>query len=75
MEGDPTAAAEAIALHYASDDEPGILRHKAGRGFRYTNLRGKPVRDAATLSRIRAIQAPCQPKPAARVKESYVHVS
>lgn len=58
LEGDPAAAADAVALHYAADDEPGITRQRSGRGFRYTSARGKPVRDAATLARIRALAIP-----------------
>ena len=39
-------------------DDPGIRRKKAGRGFAYERPDGKPVRDDATLDRIRALAIP-----------------
>ncbi|MEO8701090.1 MAG: DNA topoisomerase IB [Kofleriaceae bacterium] len=57
VRGDPIAAAEAVALHHASDDAPGITRKRSGKGFRY--LDGTTaVRDAGTLARIRALAIP-----------------
>jgi DNA topoisomerase-1 len=44
-------------LHHSDDSRPGIRRIRAGSGFRYAGPRG-PVRDAATLERIRAIVIP-----------------
>ncbi len=58
VRGDAVAAAEAVALHYATDDGAGISRVRHGKGFRYVAAGGKPVRDAATLSRIRALAIP-----------------
>lgn len=58
VEGDPIAAASAVALQHATDVGPGISRIKRGRNFHYTNANGKPVRDAATLARIRALAIP-----------------
>ncbi len=55
---DPPAAAQAADLRYVSDARPGIRRHRAGRGFRYVGPEGAPVRDAATLERIRALAIP-----------------
>src|SRR5204862_6453869 len=40
-----------------SDEEPGIRRVRAGRGFSYRTSRG-PVRDRTTLDRIRALAIP-----------------
>jgi DNA topoisomerase-1 len=55
VEGDPVAAANVVSLNYVSDESPGIRR--IGRGkFRY--VAGKPVRDKATLARIRALAIP-----------------
>lgn len=51
------AAAQA-GLRYVSDADPGIARLRAGRGFRYRDARGRPVRDPATLDRIRALAVP-----------------
>lgn len=40
------------------DSAPGIRRQRSGSGFRYLDADGKPVRDAATLQRIRALAIP-----------------
>jgi DNA topoisomerase-1 len=56
--GDPVAAAEAVSLHHTGDDEPGLRRIRRGRSFRYRSASGTAVRDAATLSRIRALAIP-----------------
>lgn len=45
-------------LRHSHDGEPGILRQRAGRGFRYVDARGKAVRAAATLERIRRLAIP-----------------
>jgi DNA topoisomerase I len=58
VDGDPAAAAAAVALHHSGDGEPGLRRVKRGSGFRYLDARGAVVRDAATLSRIRALAIP-----------------
>jgi DNA topoisomerase-1 len=55
---DPRDAAESAGLAYVSDEEPGIRRHKAGKGFRYTGPGGGKVTDAATLKRIRKLAIP-----------------
>ena len=58
VEGDPLAAAQAAALHHATDRDTGITRARRGKQFRYTDARGRSVRDPATLSRIRALAIP-----------------
>lgn len=45
-------------LSHASDDEPGLRRQRHGKHFRYVDPAGKPVRDQATLARIRALAIP-----------------
>jgi DNA topoisomerase I len=45
-------------LRYSSDTEPGIARRRCGRGFRYLGPDGAPIRDAATVARIRALAIP-----------------
>lgn len=45
-------------LRYASDAEPGIARRAARGGFEYRDAKGKRVRDAATLERIRKLAIP-----------------
>lgn len=51
---DPVLSAKEAGLRYVSDAQPGIRRRKSGRGFRYVDAQGKPVRDSETLKRIRA---------------------
>lgn len=55
---DPQDAAESAGLLYVNDDLPGYHRLKHGSGFRYRDSAGKPVRDAATLARIRSLAIP-----------------
>lgn len=45
-------------LRYVSDDEPGFRRQRRGRGFSYTDTRGRPLRSPAHLARIRALAIP-----------------
>src|SRR4051812_48188452 len=47
-----------MALVHATDERPGITRHRKGRGFTYRGVNGAPVRDPATLSRIPALAIP-----------------
>ncbi len=51
-------AAKSVGLRYASDDQPGIRRNRAGKGFRYLRPDGKSVREKETLGRIRALVIP-----------------
>lgn len=55
---DPRDAAETAGLRYVSDEEPGIRRKKAGKGFTYVGPDGRKVADEATLSRIRSLAIP-----------------
>jgi DNA topoisomerase-1 len=41
-----------------SDASPGLRRRRSGRGFSYVGPDGRPVRDAATLARIRSLAIP-----------------
>jgi DNA topoisomerase-1 len=45
-------------LRYSSDEQPGIVRRRSGRGFTYRSANGRTIRDAETLDRIRAIVIP-----------------
>jgi DNA topoisomerase-1 len=54
----PVASARAAGLRYVIDDKPGLTRHKRGKGFVYRGPDGKPVKDAATLARIRSLAIP-----------------
>lgn len=55
---DPRDAAETAGLRYVSDEEPGIRRRKAGKGFTYVGTDGKKIADEATLARIRSLAIP-----------------
>jgi DNA topoisomerase IB len=52
---EPTRADE---LHEVDVGTPGIIRRRAGRGFRYLHASGRPVRDKTTLARIGALVIP-----------------
>jgi DNA topoisomerase I len=47
-----------VGLRYVSPDDPGIARRRRGKGFAYALPSGKPVTDAATIARIRALVIP-----------------
>jgi DNA topoisomerase I len=55
---DTKAAARAAGLHYVVDGESGISRIRHGKTFAYRDAKGRRVRDARTLDRIRAIVIP-----------------
>ena len=55
---DPEESARAAGLRYVSDSKPGIARRKHGKGFRYTDPEGAPVRDEKVLARIRSLVIP-----------------
>lgn len=55
---EPVRSAEAAALRYVSDEGPGIRRVRAGEGFRYVGPDRRPIRDEATLRRIKALAIP-----------------
>jgi DNA topoisomerase-1 len=45
-------------LRHSSDDRPGITRRRAGKGFAYHSVEGRPIRDPEVIARIRAIVIP-----------------
>ena len=56
---DPAAeAARDAGLVYASDEEPGITRRRAGRGWTYTGPDGKTITDRKELRRIKTLAVP-----------------
>ena len=55
---DPRDAAESAGLTYVSDDEPGIRRRKAGKGWSFRSPDGKVIKDAKTVERIRKLAIP-----------------
>ena len=54
----PERSAQAAGLRYVHDRQPGMRRRRAGRQFRYVAADGSPVRDEATLRRIRRLAIP-----------------
>ena len=52
------AAAKAAGLHYVVDGEPGISRVRHGKAFSYREAKGRAVREARTLDRIRSLVIP-----------------
>lgn len=50
--------AAAIGLRYVSPNEPGIQRRRAGRGFSYVGVDGRPIGSPDELARIKAIVIP-----------------
>src|SRR5262249_13615320 len=54
----PEESAQAAGLRYVSDTQPGIRRQRAGRGFCYRGLDGRPIRDPAVLRRIKTLAIP-----------------
>jgi len=50
--------AQSAGLRYITDDAPGIRRRRAGSGFSFTGPDGKPIRDQATLTRIKSLVIP-----------------
>ena len=55
---DPVSSAKEAGLRYVSSDSPGILRRATGKGFAYFDAKGRRVRDAETLARIRSLAIP-----------------
>jgi DNA topoisomerase-1 len=55
---DPAESAKAAGLRYVSDAKPGIERKRSGKGFRYVDADGRPVRDKETLARIKSLVIP-----------------
>jgi DNA topoisomerase-1 len=51
-------AAKLAGLRYVHDDQPGIVRRKHGKQFRYLNADGSAVTDEDTLARIKALVIP-----------------
>ncbi|MEU9791352.1 DNA topoisomerase IB [Streptomyces sparsogenes] len=47
-----------MRLHHSRPTEPGYRRLRHGRGFRYLDAHGEPLRDRAELARIRGLVIP-----------------
>src|SRR5262245_16252220 len=55
---EPRESAKSAGLRYVRDEEPGIRRRRAGKGFSYVAPDGKIIRDKDTLKRIKSIVIP-----------------
>jgi DNA topoisomerase-1 len=55
---EPLQSAQAAGLRYVGDASPGIRRRRSGRGFTYAGPDGRPLRDKATLARIKSLAIP-----------------
>ena len=53
-----TPSAERALLAYVNDHEQGLRRVAHGKGFSYVDADGRPVKDEATLDRIKALAIP-----------------
>lgn len=58
VDDDALQSARSAGLRYVRDDVPGIVREAVKDGFRYLDTDGQPLRDEATLSRIKALSIP-----------------
>jgi len=58
MDHNSESTAEVAGLRYFPDTKAGLSRVKSGKGFRYVDAHGEPVRDEKTLARIKAIVIP-----------------
>jgi DNA topoisomerase I len=54
----PQQIARESGLRYMTDEKPGIGRKKAGTGFSYIGLDGKPIRDKQEIERIKSLAIP-----------------
>ncbi|MGQ4659321.1 hypothetical protein [Lysobacter sp. F6437] len=57
-ESEGQAIAEEAGLRYVHDDEPGIRRRKAGRGFSYVDAGGERVASESVRQRIHELAIP-----------------
>lgn len=55
---DPKVSACEAGLRYVTGEGPGIRRRRAGNGFVYIGADSKPVRERATLERIKSLVIP-----------------
>jgi len=55
---DPIESAEAVGLHYISDDVPGIQRKRSGKNFIYFEPNGHRIKDKKTIQRINSLAIP-----------------
>jgi DNA topoisomerase I len=50
--------ATSAGLVYVEDGEPGFTRRRNGSGFRYLDQHGRPIKNSATVTRLRSLAVP-----------------
>ncbi len=55
---EPREAAREAGLRYVDDTRPGLRRKRSGKGFRYLDTKGAPIRDAAEIERLKSLAIP-----------------
>lgn len=58
LQAEAHRSAKRAGLRYVSDEQPGLTRHRAGRGFTYRDARGRRVTAGRILDRIRQLAIP-----------------
>src|SRR4030081_3814671 len=58
LAADPVLSAKSAGLRCVSGEGPGIVRRRRGKGFYYVGVDSKPVKNKATLERIRSLVIP-----------------
>ncbi|GLK76289.1 DNA topoisomerase I [Methylopila jiangsuensis] len=77
QDGDDAALAKLakdVGLTLGAPRDLTITRRRAGRGFRYLDAKGRPVRDAATLERIDALAIPPAYEEVRIARDANVHL-
>lgn len=55
---EPRAAAREAGLRYVDDAKPGLRRKRSGKGFRFLDAKGAPIRDEAEIERLKSLAIP-----------------
>ncbi|KQT45644.1 DNA topoisomerase I [Methylobacterium sp. Leaf456] len=55
---EPREAAREAGLRYVDDAKPGLRRKRSGKGFRYIDAKGAPIRDAEEIERLKSLAIP-----------------
>lgn len=55
---DSVASAHVAGLHYVTEEQTGIRRKRAGRGFQYLDVKGQRIRNPDELRRLKSLAIP-----------------
>ncbi|WP_232631497.1 DNA topoisomerase IB [Methylobacterium sp. Leaf118] len=55
---EPREAAREVGLRYVDDTKPGLRRKRSGKGFRYLDAKGAPIRNAKVIERLKSLAIP-----------------